>query len=264
MQDQGGRMFPKSGRELNKKIANAECCDCIENGVWVMEFDYKDVYDNLEEFKKLMASDNWNADLELGDNEVSIGKRMILLIKCTQFKGFSGTDLDKAVIGKLKETSGEKFRDQDLSWILNWAKTTASSVVDFLQPLQKYLVDPAQYSVPPQQLGWMASVVQDKQWLRATQFVRMYSASQDTEKGEVKIINGKLVSNVVTEKTFQVLKQNILDADPALMENLEQSIGQIVDQYWHKRSTQLSANDLLSHLGGILKKVADAKHGSLK
>ena len=33
------------------------------------------------------------------------------LIKCSEFKGLGGNDLDQAVIQKIKETAGDKFRD---------------------------------------------------------------------------------------------------------------------------------------------------------
>ena len=152
--------------------------------------------------------------------------------------------------------------DQDFKWILGWAKTIASSVVDFLQPLQKYLVNPAKYTLPPQQLNWMATV-SHHQWIRATQFVRMVGASQDVEKGEVKIVNGKLVSNVVTEKTFQDLLKNLQDADAAQVSLLDTSLGQMVDRYWTQRSPQVSASVVLAELGSVLKKVVEAKHGHL-
>ena len=96
MTDLGGRKLPKSGRELNKTLMNSEGLDALKNGLYCLHFEYKDVIDNLDAFKKLMASDNWNAQLTLDDDELTIGKRMIKLVQSTEFKDKTGQAFDKA------------------------------------------------------------------------------------------------------------------------------------------------------------------------
>ncbi len=263
MTDEGGRTLPISGKALNKGIANSEAMDVFEHGLWCLHFDYEDVKENLEDFKNLMASDNWEADLVLGDNEVSLAVRMIKLIHSTAMKGKQGSDLDRAVIAQVKATAGEKFGDQDLKWLLNWAKTTSIEVADVLQPLQKFLVDPVAYAAPTQQFNWITGIPPECQWLRSTQFVRMYSADPNPEKGEIKIVNGKVVSNALSLKHIETMNKNIVSCkDSETLQHLEKTINKIVNLYWSMRPASVSANDVLSHVGALLKKVAVRMYGS--
>ena len=258
MQDLGGRKLPKSGKILNKTLANAEARDVFKNGMWVLHFEYHDVVDNLEEFKKLCASDNWDAFLTLGDDPLSLAKRMQKQIEEGKFPG-SGTALDEAVVNSIKEMSGKALTDQDYNFLLQWAKTTCSVAMDFLSPLQKFLCDPTQYVVPASFFSWMAEVDPAFQMIRITQDVRMWGADTRLEKGEVKVVNDKIISQAVNQKHVENMSKNIKAMSVGGKESniwkMESALENVVKTYWHALPMQQSANEILPYLGAIFKKV---------
>jgi len=255
----GKLTFPKSGITFDKSLLNVEAQDAMTNGVYCVSWDYEIVKADLEGFKKLMASDNWDVHMTLGDDEITLAKRMLLSLKEHSGEGLCGDALDKAILKSIKAMSGKSFAHQDFVFLLNWIKTTSLTTFAFIQPLQKYVCDPAHYVVPTSFFGMLALVDPAAEWLRVSQLVRMLATDPRPEKNEVKVINGKVCAQAVNQKQIdncisnieKIKKNNKTD-----LSTIEKTLEAIIKCYWTEKPVAVSANDMLCHLGGLFKKVA--------
>jgi len=73
---QGTHKWPDSDRFITAEQGNAALQETLREGMWCQVWSHADVYADLETFKMLMASDNWEADEQMGDDELSVLNRI--------------------------------------------------------------------------------------------------------------------------------------------------------------------------------------------
>ena len=73
---EGSNTFENSSELMCAAKANASLRDVLEHGIYMEVFDYKDVEAHRDEFTALMASDSFDSEMCMPEDEISIALRM--------------------------------------------------------------------------------------------------------------------------------------------------------------------------------------------
>ena len=75
---------------INADKANPALKQTLKEGMNCKTWSHEDVYADLENYKLLMASDNWEADEQMGDDELSVINRLCeCIVTATAGRGFT-------------------------------------------------------------------------------------------------------------------------------------------------------------------------------
>ena len=120
----GNHKWPGTDRYITADQANAASRETLREGMWCKTWLHEDVYADLDTFKLLMASDNWEADEQMGDDELSVINRLCECMATVQKE--MGVAKDQAVIKTVKKMCSTVWIDTELYALLDYAKTSTT------------------------------------------------------------------------------------------------------------------------------------------
>ena len=143
----GTYKWPGTERLITAEQGNPELQETLREGMWCLSWDHADVYANLEAFKLLMASDNWEADEQMGDCELAVLNRICECIGTSRSTEM-GRSCDQTVINKVKKICSTAWTDAELFHLLDYAKGSTIKSLTLLRLFQRVTTDPSVFNVP--------------------------------------------------------------------------------------------------------------------
>ena len=230
----GTYKWPGTERLITKEQGNQELQVTLREGMWCQTWDHTDVYANLEDFKMLMASDNWEADEQMGDCELSVLNRICECLG-TVHSAEMGRTMNQTVINKVKKICSTAWTDAELVVLLDYAKGSNMSSLALLRIFQSVTTDPIVFNVPIRHFKDVTEHFPTKKYqdCRVTITCAMYGA--DREK-EVKKVGGrgKIEPIVINKGHMEVAAQ----IDVAELNKVEEFLKSAREKYWEELQPQ--------------------------
>ena len=177
---QGTHKWPDSDRFITADQGNDSLQETLRLGMWCISWAHEDVVANLDAFKLLMASDNWEADEQMGDCELAVTNRIVECM-ATVHSGV-GVSMDQAVIARVKRICSTAWTDSDLYTLLDYAKTTTPQALEILRIFQRLTTDPTVFNVPIRHFKDVTEAFGlNHQWIKTSFTCAMYAADRKTE-----------------------------------------------------------------------------------
>jgi len=180
--------WPGAERFSTEEQGNQELKVTLREGMWCEVWNHADVYANLDDFKMLMASDNWEADEQMGDCELSVLNRISECLR-TVHSAEMGRSMDQTVLNKLKRICSTAWTDAELVVLLDYAKGSNTASLALLRIFQSVTTDPSFFNVPIKHFKDVTEhFPKQYQDCRISITCAMYAADRQTE---VKKIGGR-------------------------------------------------------------------------
>ena len=205
----------------------AELREVMQNGLFMEVWEYEFVVQNLEAFKALMASDNFDAGYGLAEDEQSLCARMFLAMKEVRIP--PGMSHWTVVLQETKKFAGKAYREEDLEHFWEFVKTTPQLSMDYWRAVHRIVCDPAVFEVPPEVFKQCFNKMDPKYvFTRLAFVVRAYCSSTDPKKNECIQVGSRSQGNAV-KKTDVEAWQKI---PPKAKTKIEEYIKEIMLKYW--------------------------------
>ena len=160
---------------INADKANPALKQTLKEGMNCKTWSHEDVYADLENYKLLMASDNWEADEQMGDDELSVINRLCECINTAP--AGNGLTKEQVVIRKVKTMVSTAWKDNELISLLDYAKASSPQVLEILRIFQRLTTDPTLFNVPIKHFKDVTDNFSiEFQWVRCTFTCAMYGA----------------------------------------------------------------------------------------
>ena len=182
----GTYKWPGTEKLITKEQGNQELQVTLREWMWCQTWDHADVYANLDDFKMLMASDNWEADEQMGDCELSVLNRLCESLGTVR-SAEMGRTMDQTVIIKVKRICSTAWTDAELVVLLDYAKGSNMSSLAILRIFQSVTTDPLVFNVPIRHFKDVTEHFPTKKYqdCRVTMTCAMYGADREKEVGKV-------------------------------------------------------------------------------
>ena len=249
---QGTFKWPETDQYITADQGNADLKDTLRLGMRCQVWDHEDVTKHIESFKILMASDNWEADEQMGDDELSVMNR-IFECKATVHSPDLGLTKDQSIIRSVKKICSTAWTDNELYVLLDYVKSTTPQAFDLLRIFQTLTTDPLVFNVLIRHFKEMTeSFGMQYQWLKLTLTCAMYGADRTTETKKAGG-RGKVEPTVITQKHLK----NVLSIPADDLMKVEAFLRTSVQHYWLdlQSSSHALGPPLLKEFGAFLQKV---------
>ena len=178
--------------------------EALSHGIFMHVFPYEAVRDNPEDFKTLMASDNFDHGHGLADSEIRCIREMRTAIRTLPLGEASSQFV--AVSAEIRRLAGQRWGKKDLEAFWDFAQTTLELHMDLLFEIwvQGECEDALQ--VDSFFFGNLAKLSATRQWTRAAVAVVHFLSDRDTE---CMLVAGRYLASAVHTKTLKNLASPI-------------------------------------------------------
>ena len=269
---QGSARYMNEQGELTTELMlvppdEAELREVMDKGLWMEIWDYEFVMENMEAFKALMASDNYDAGYGLAEDEQCLCARMFMAkneLRCQP-----GVNQWTGVLAETLKFAGKQWQEDDLKIFWDFVKTVPKISMDYWQALHRVVCDPAVFEVTTDVFKNCFNKMDPKYvYTRLAFLVRAYCSSTDPTRKECSHVGGRAQGTAVQKSHVEAY--NALTKD--VKKNVEECIKVVMCKYWvdvfwkdgggvptaheWEQTTGVSQEDSLQLTGAFLVRVA--------
>ena len=214
-----GAGMPSSEEELR---------DVLEHGIFMHVFPWWAVRDHKEAVTALMASDNFDHGHGLADSEI----RCIVAVRAAITASSQGklpipqgSSQWEVVRRYVLQMSGQRWREQDIGFFWDFAKSTLEGHLAFLQEVWNFAGCESVLRVEAAFFGGMSKVPAKLQWTRVSFVIAHFLSDRDKE---CSVVGGHCIAGAITKAAAKKVRER----DAALGQDWEEWLSQVMDKYW--------------------------------
>ena len=239
------QMAPQASSQSALGLSREDLNDAMEHGVFMHVFPWSVVRDNRQAVEKLMAADNFDHGHGLADSEMRCIKSVRVAIAASSQGTLhvpAGLTQWDVVLRHVLQMSGQRWREQDIGYFWDFAKTTLEGHFEFMHAVWSFAECESVLKVEAAWFGAMSKLNPKWQWTRASLVVAHFLSDRDKE---CSVVAGQCVAQAIAKTVVKKVR----DRDAAPSQEWEDWMHAVMEKYRGAWSQDLQSRPVARDVG---------------